>query len=58
LARVPDLFQGQWWERTDSTAHFYEQIERDIQVPWIRESVIPMENEVPIQEVVDVVIPS
>jgi hypothetical protein len=34
--RVPELFQGQWWERTDLTIHFNELVERDYTITTIK----------------------
>lgn len=33
--RSPELFNGQWWERTDYTGYFYEQVSREYTVPAI-----------------------
>jgi hypothetical protein len=34
--RAPELFQGQWWERTDLTAYYNEKVVRDGSVPYIK----------------------
>lgn len=31
--RLPELYNGRWWERTDFTAYFYEEISRDHIIP-------------------------
>lgn len=33
--RLPELYNGRWWERTDFTAYFYEEISRDHVIPVI-----------------------
>jgi len=34
--RCPDLFNGQWWERSDLSATFYETVRRQGTIPTIR----------------------
>jgi len=34
-ARIPELYNNQWWERTDFSATFNEAVIREKQVPYI-----------------------
>lgn len=54
--RLPELFQGRWWERVDFNAHFYELISRDIKVPWIAEVPITVKEENGNQQSLDIVV--
>ena len=42
--RSPELFAGQWWERTDLSARFNEYIRLDTTVPYLKSADIAVEN--------------
>lgn len=43
--RMPELFNGQWWERSDLTLQFYEQITRDYTTPTIASANVEVKTE-------------
>jgi len=43
--RFPELFNGQWWERTDFTVSFNELVKRQGTVPWIKSTNIKLYTE-------------
>lgn len=42
--RAPELFAGQWWERTDLTARFNAHIRIDTTIPYLRSADITVKN--------------
>lgn len=42
--RSPELFAGQWWERTDLSARFNEYIRLDATVPYLKSADITVEQ--------------
>lgn len=49
--RVPELFQGRWWERTDLDMKFNELIIRNLAVPYIQTADITVQvDEPPVTE--------
>jgi hypothetical protein len=53
--RVPEPFQGQWWERTDLSMNFNEKIVRNMEVPYLQSAEVTIKNdEPPRTEVVEV----
>ena len=42
--RAPELFAGQWWERTDLSARFNEHIRLDTTVPYLKSADITIEH--------------
>jgi len=52
--RVPELFQTQWWERTDLKMNFNELIIRNVTVPYLKSSEITVIREVGADIVIDV----
>lgn len=45
--RIPELFQGQWWERTDLSMKFNELIIRNLAVPYIQSADITVQVDEP-----------
>jgi hypothetical protein len=43
--RTPELFNGQWWERSNLTAYFYEQISREYTMPIIAGASVTVKTE-------------
>ena len=43
--RAPELFQGQWWERTDLNMRFNELVSKDLTIPYIKSAEIIIEND-------------
>ena len=43
--RAPELFQGQWWERTDLNMRFNELISKDLTIPYIKSAEIIIEDD-------------
>ena len=43
--RFPELFNGQWWERTDFAISFNELVKRQGTVPWIKSTNIKLYTE-------------
>lgn len=41
---APELFAGQWWERTDMTLYFNEQVTRNTTVPFIQTAEIILQD--------------
>ena len=53
--RAPELFQGQWWERTDLTMYFNELVIRNLAVPYLKSAQITiMRDNNRANEIVDV----
>ena len=44
--RMPELFQGQWWERVDMSMRFNELIQRGLTIPYIKSAEITIKNDV------------
>lgn len=43
--RFPELFQGQWWDRTDLTIQFNERVVRNWAVPYIQSAEITIQRD-------------
>lgn len=52
-ARIPELFNGQWWERADISARFNEQVIRYTQTPYLETAQITVESDDGKAEVID-----
>lgn len=42
--RLPELYNGQWWERTDFSATFNEGVTRESEVPYIKSADIILKH--------------
>ena len=42
--RLPEYYNGQWWERTDFSASFNEGVTRESQVPYIKSAEIILKH--------------
>lgn len=51
--RLPELFNGQWWERSDFSAMFYEKVTRQGTIPTIKGVNIQIKTEGGVTENVD-----
>ncbi|CQR71679.1 hypothetical protein SOV_04750 [Sporomusa ovata DSM 2662] len=45
--RSPELFAGQWWERTDLAANFNELVRFDSEVPYLKSAEITVGSDTP-----------
>lgn len=43
--RFPELFQGQWWDRSDMTIQFNEKVVRNLEVPFIQSAEVTVFRE-------------
>lgn len=43
--RVPELFNGQWWERADLSARFNEDVQRYTQMPYLETAQITIQSD-------------
>lgn len=43
--RFPELFQGQWWDRSDMTVTFNEKVVRNLAVPYIQTAEITIQRD-------------
>lgn len=43
--RTPELFNGQWWERSNYTGYFYEQVVRESAIPTIAAAPVTIKTE-------------
>ena len=51
--RVPELFEGNWWERVDISMRFNEFIQRESTIPYIENAEITIESDTGIAAIVD-----
>jgi hypothetical protein len=43
--RLPELYNGQWWERTDFSANFNEAVIRESKMPYLKSAEIKMDTD-------------
>ncbi|KKQ88298.1 MAG: hypothetical protein UT13_C0002G0007 [Candidatus Pacebacteria bacterium GW2011_GWF2_38_9] len=52
--RIPEQFQGQWWERCDFTASFNEYVKRENTVPYIQSADITIKTDNGLQKNIEI----
>jgi hypothetical protein len=52
--RVPELFQGRWWERVDFSATFYELVVENLVTPYIQSTTIVVITDSDVSETIEI----